>query len=92
MSNSKGYLAILTAIVQRQFGVLGAERALTGARDTGLEVVEDGTVSSFTADGDNDVKKLIDCYVGYAGLPARIGCVMLAKKIAAEHGITLSNL
>ncbi len=39
MSNSNGYLAILTAIVQRQFGVLGTEKALTGARESGLEVL-----------------------------------------------------
>ncbi len=92
MSNSSGYLAILTAIVQRQFGILGAEKALNGASHAGLEVIDDGVVATFVGDGNNAVKNLIDCYVGYAGLTAKIGCISLAKKIAGENGITLSNL
>ncbi len=92
MSVSKGYLAILTAIVQRQFGILGAEKALNGANQAGLEVFDDGVVTTFTGDGNNSVKNLIDCYVGYAGVTARIGCITLAKKIAGEHGISLSDI
>ncbi len=92
MSNSNGYLAILTAIVQRQFGVLGTEKALTGARESGLEVLDNGTVKKFAGDGNNATEKLIEIYVGYAGLTAKIGCVMLAKKIAEEHSIMLTNL
>jgi hypothetical protein len=38
------------------------------------------------------MQKLIECYVGYAGLTAKIGCKMLAKKVAGEHGIILPNL
>ncbi|MCP5005537.1 MAG: hypothetical protein GY941_16605 [Planctomycetes bacterium] len=92
MSNQNGYLAILTAVVQRQFGVLGVEKALTGASQTGLEVLDDGVVKIFTGDGNSAVKKLIDCYVDFAGLTAKIACISLAKKIAREHDITLSNL
>ncbi len=92
MSNQDGYLAILTAIVQRQFGVLGTEKALTGAKEAGLEVLDDGTVKKFTGEGDSATNKLIEHYLDYAGLTAKIGCVMLAKKIAGEHGITLPNL
>lgn len=92
MSNLNGYLAILTAIVQRQFGVLGVEKALSGAREAGLEVLDNGTVKTFIDDGNSATVKLIECYVGYAGLTAKIGCVMLAKKIAGEYGITLPNL
>ncbi len=92
MTNSSGYLAILTAIVQRQFGILGVEKALDGASQTGLETHEDGVVTAFTGDGNSAVKTLIDCYVGYVGLTARIGCVSLVKKIAGEYGITLSDI
>ena len=92
MSNLNGYLAILTAIVQRQFGVLGTEKALAGAKQAGLEVLDNGTVKTFTGDGNSATEKLIECYVSYAGLTAKIGCIMLAKKIAGEHGITLPNL
>jgi hypothetical protein len=92
MSNLNGYLAILTAIVQRQFGVLGTEKALAGAREAGLEVLDNGTVKKFTGDGNPTIEKLIECYIGYAGLTAKIGCIMLAKKIAEEHGITLPKL
>ncbi len=92
MSNSNGYLAILTAIVQRQFGVLGVEKALNGANQAGLEVLDDGAVATFTGDGNSAVKNLINCYVGYAGVTAKIGCISLAKKIAGEHGITLSDI
>ena len=92
MSNQEGYQSILTAIVQRQFGVLGAEKALAGAREAGLEVLDNGTVKTFTGDGNSATEKLIECYVGYAGLTAKIGCIMLAKKIAGEQGITLLNL
>ncbi|MBT6053052.1 MAG: hypothetical protein HOG49_40140, partial [Candidatus Scalindua sp.] len=48
MNNLNGYLEILTAIVQRQFGVLGTEKALAGAREAGLEVLDNGTVKKFT--------------------------------------------
>ncbi|MBT6228150.1 MAG: hypothetical protein HON76_00460 [Candidatus Scalindua sp.] len=92
MNNLNGYLEILTAIVQRQFGVLGTEKALAGAREAGLEVLDNGIVKMFTDDGNSATEKLIECYVGYAGLTAKIGCIMLAKKIAGKHGITLSNL
>lgn len=92
MSDTNGYLAILTAIVQRQFGVLGAEKALAGAKEAGLEVIDNGTVKMFTGDGNGATEKLIESYVGYAGLTAKIGCIMLAKKIAEEHGITLPKL
>ncbi len=92
MSNLDGYLAILTAIVQRQFGVLGTEKALAGARQAGLEVLDNGTVKTFTGDGNSTIKKLIECYIGYAGLTAKIGCVMLAKRVAGKHGITLPDL
>jgi len=92
MSNQNGYLAILTAIVQRQFGVLGTEKALAGARETGLEVLDDGTVKTFASDGNSATENLIESYVGYAGLTAKIGCVMLANKIAGEHNITLPKL
>ncbi len=92
MSNREGYQSILTAIVQRQFGILGVEKALNGARQAGLEVINDGVVTTFDCDGNNAVKNLIDCYVGYAGLTAKIGCISLAKKIAREHGITLSDI
>jgi len=92
MSNLNGYLAILTAIVQRQFGVLGAEKALAGARQAGLEVLDNGAVKTFTGDGNSATKRLIECYVGYAGLTAKIGCKILANKIAGEHDITLSDL
>jgi len=92
MSNQNGYLAILTAIVQRQFGVLGTEKALAGAREAGLEVLDDGTVKTFASDGNSATEKLIESYVGYAGLTAKIGCVMLANKIAGEHNITLPKL
>ncbi len=92
MNNLNGYLEILTAIVQRQFGVLGTEKALAGAREAGLEVLDNGIVKMFTDDGNSATEKLIACYVGYAGLTAKIGCIMLAKKIAREHSITLSNL
>ncbi len=92
MTDSSGYLAILTAIVQRQFGILGAGKAIDGASHTGLEVLEDGVVTTFAGDGNSAVKNLIDCYVGYAGLTARIGCISLAKKIAGEQGITLFDI
>ncbi len=93
MSNLNGYLEILTAIVQRQFGVLGTEKALAGAREAGLAVLANGTVESFAGDGNGVTKRLIECYVGYIGVTAKIGCVMLAKKkIAGEHGITLPDL
>ncbi len=92
MSNQDGYLAILTAIVQRQFGVLGTEKALIGAREAGLEVLDNGSVKTFMGDGDSATEKLLESYVGYAGLTAKISCIMLAKKIAGEHGITLPNL
>jgi len=92
MSNQNGYLAILTAIVQRQFGVLGSEKALAGAREAGLEVLDDGTVKTFENDGNRATEKLIESYVDYAGLTAKIGCVMLANKIAGEHDITLPKL
>ncbi|MBT3354784.1 MAG: hypothetical protein HN402_07695 [Candidatus Scalindua sp.] len=92
MSNQNGYLAILTAIVQRQFGVLGTEKALAGAKEAGLEVLDNGTVESFAGDGNSATEKLIECYVGYAGVTAKIGCIMLAKKIAGEHDITLPDL
>ncbi|MBC8548216.1 MAG: hypothetical protein H8D23_01065 [Candidatus Brocadiales bacterium] len=92
MSNFNGYLAVLTAIVQRQFGVLGTEKALAGAREVGLEVLDNGTVKTFTGDGNSATERLIKSYVGYAGLTAKIGCITLAKKAAEEHGITLPNL
>ncbi len=92
MSNLNGYLAILTAIVQRQFGVLGTEKALAGAKEAGLEVLDNGTVKTFTGDGNSATEKLIESYVGYTGLTAKIGCVMLAKKIAGEHDIALPGL
>ncbi len=92
MKNQNSYLAILTAIVQRQFGVLGTEKALAGAKQAGLEVLDDGTVKMFTDDGNRATEKLIECYVSYAGVTAKIGCIMLAKKVAGEHGITLPNL
>ena len=80
MGNPDGYLAILTAVVQRQFWVLGAEKALAGAREAGLAVLANGTVESFAGDGNGVTKRLIECYVGYIGVTAKIGCVMLAKK------------
>ncbi len=92
MSNQNSYLAILTAIVQRQFGVLGTEKALAGAREAGLEVLDDGTVKTFTGDGSSATKELIESYVGYTGLTAKIGCITIAKKIAREHGIALHDL
>ncbi len=92
MSNLNGYLAILTAIVQRQFGVLGTEKALAGAKEVGLEVLENGTVKTFTGDGNSATEKLIESYAGYVGLTAKIGCVMLAKKVAGEHNIALPEL
>ncbi len=92
MNNTNSYCKILTAIVKRQFGILGVEKALDGAREAGLEVLDNGTVKTFTGDGDSTVKGLIDCYVAYAGVTPKIGCVMLAKKVAKEHGITLHNL
>ncbi len=92
MSNLNGYLAILTAIVQRQFGILGTEKALAGAREAGLEALDNGIVKSFAGDGNSATEKLIESYVGYAGLTAKIGCIMLAKKVAGKHGITLPNL
>ncbi len=92
MSNIEGHLAILTAIVQRQFGVLGKEKALDGARQTGLSVLDNGTVTEFSGDGNSATKSLIDCYVGYIGLTAKLGCITLVKKVAGEHGITLPNL
>lgn len=92
MSSLNGYLAILTAIVQRQFGVLGTKKALAGAKEAGLEVLDNGTVKSFTGDGYSATEKLIESYVGYAGLTAKIGCVMLAKKVAGKHDIALPDL
>lgn len=92
MNNTNGYLSILTAIVQRQFGILGKEKALSGARQTGLSVLDNGNVTAFPGDGNSTVKRLIDCYVGYIGLPAKLGCVTLVKKIASEHGIVLPEL
>ncbi len=92
MNNQNGYLAILSAIVQRQFGVLGSEKALAGAREAGLEVLDNGTVNTFTGDGNSAIKGLIDSYVGYAGVTAKIGCVMIAKNTAEVHGIKLPDL
>lgn len=92
MNNTKSYCEILTAVVKRQFGILGVEKALDGAREAELEVLDNGTVTSFTGDGDSMVKRLIDCYVEQAGLTPKIGSVMLARKVAKEHGITLHNL
>ncbi len=92
MCDPKGYLAILTAIVQRQFGILGTEKALNGANQAGLKILDDGAVTTFVGDGNTAVKNLINCYVGYAGVTAKIGCITLAKKIAGEHGISLSDI
>lgn len=80
MSNLIGCHTILMAIVQRQFGVLGTEKALASARQAGLEVLDNGTVKTFTGDGNSATEKLIEYYVGYAGLTAKIDCIMLAKK------------
>lgn len=59
--------------------------------DDGEDVIllDDSTVKTFANDGNSTTEKLIE---GYAGLTAKIGCVMLANKIAGEHDITLPKL
>ncbi len=84
------YAILLTAIVYRQFGVLGKTKALRCADKAGLVVENNGNVKSYTGSGSNALKRLIDAYVSYVGLPARISCTMLIRRIAKNNNISLN--
>jgi len=51
-------IALQLRSIQRQFGVLETEKALVGAREAGLEVLDNGTVNTFTGDGNSAKEKL----------------------------------
>ncbi|GJQ58719.1 MAG: hypothetical protein SCALA701_15200 [Candidatus Scalindua sp.] len=80
---------LLTALVFRQFGVLGKTKALKCADQAGLIVDDNGNVKSYRGSGNSAIKRLVDAYVSYIGIPAKISCTMLIRKIAKENDISL---
>lgn len=63
------YKSLLTEIIQKQIVILGPNIALIQARNVeGLEVSDDGVVTSINGDPQKIVKDLIDEYVSLSGL------------------------
>jgi len=62
------YKNLITEIIRKQMDILGAEIAISKARNvTGLKLRDDGEVSGISGDPEDILQKLVDQYIALSG-------------------------
>ncbi len=69
MEQQEQYLALMTEIIAKQAVILGPDIAILKARSvSGVEISDDGKVTSLEGDPQEIIKKLVDVYVDLSGM------------------------